>query len=82
LFDTEYDKDLVSKGLIQTRMKFGRGLSLKKDIKKGEIVLEDVFTLKKPQGPLDWSDRFDLIGKRAVRNLSSAQHLNKSDFEW
>ena len=81
LFDTEYDKDLVSKGLIQTRMKFGRGLSLKKDIKKGEIVLEDLFTLKKPQGPLDWSDRFDLIGKRAVRNLSSAQHLNKSDFE-
>jgi len=81
IFEEGYDKDLVSKGLVQTRIKFGRGLSLKKDVKEGEIVTDDLFTLKKPKGPLNWHDRDDLIGKKALRNLSSAQHLNKSDFE-
>ena len=81
LFDTGYDKDSVSNSLTETRRKFGRGLSLKKNVKKGEIVLADLFTLKKPLGPLNWSDRVELIGKKAIRDLNSAQHLNKGDFE-
>jgi N-acetylneuraminate synthase len=81
LFDTGYDKDSVSNSLTETRRKFGRGLSLKKNVKKGEIVLADLFTLKKPLGPLNWSDRVELIGKKAIRDLKSAHHLNKGDFE-
>lgn len=45
-------------------------------------MLTDEFTLKKPQGPLDWSDRVDFEVKIAVPNLSLAQYLNKNDFEW
>jgi N-acetylneuraminate synthase len=81
IFDLNYDKDLIAKKLEDTRIKFGRGLSLKRDLKKGELVKEDLFTLKKPQGPLNWMQRSQFYGLRASRDLNSNQHLAINDFE-
>jgi N,N'-diacetyllegionaminate synthase len=81
LFDPQYDKDLAAKNLFDVRKKFGRGLALKKSLRKGEVVSTDMFILKKPLGPLTWKDREELIGKYAVRDLDSTHHLNKKDFQ-
>jgi N-acetylneuraminate synthase len=81
LFDPIYDKDSIAKNLVEIREKFGRGLSLKKSLKKGDTALADFFTLKKPLGPLNWADRDRLIGKQAARDLDSTDHLNIKDFE-
>jgi N-acetylneuraminate synthase len=81
LFNPSYDKDLIAKNLVEVREKFGRGLSLKKSLKKGEIARADIFTLKKPLGPLSWDDRIGLVGKQATKDLDSRDHLSISDFE-
>jgi len=81
IFDSSYDKDLVAKNLMEVRQKFGRGLSLKKNLKKGEIIQSDHFTLKKPIGPLKWEDRNKLLGKKAAKDLNSKYHINESDFD-
>ena len=81
IFDSGYDKDLMAEKLGEVREKFGRGLSLKKNLKKGEIVQSENFTLKKPKGPLNWTDRIKLLGKKAAQDLNSKHHINESDFE-
>jgi sialic acid synthase SpsE len=78
--DTEFNI-LIAKNLVVVREKFGRGLSLKKSLKKGEIARADIFTLKKPLGPLSWDDRIGLVGKQATKDLDSRDHLSISDFE-
>ena len=81
LFNSDYDKDKISGNLGELRRKFGRGLTLKKDLKKGEVLLAENLTLKKPQGPLRWEDRFKLIGKKTTRKIDANEHLNLSDLE-
>ena len=81
VFDPTYDKNSMAENLIEVREKFGRGLSLKKSLNKGDVVSLQDFTLKKPLGPLNWRDRENLIGKKATRNLESDDHLNTEDFE-
>ena len=51
------------------------------DLKKGEVLLAENLTLKKPQGPLRWEDRFKLIGKKTTRKIDANEHLNLSDLE-
>ena len=81
IYDTNYDKDLIAEQLSEVRKKFGRGLSLKKAMNSGDILTEDLLTLKKPKGPLNWEDRNLLVGKRATKNLDDAAHLDLSDFK-
>lgn len=77
--DPSYDKDLIANKLFQMREIFGRGLSLKSGVKRGEVIEEVNLTLKKPKGPLSWIDRQSLIGKRAARDLGSDCHITSSD---
>jgi N-acetylneuraminate synthase len=81
VFDSEYDKDSIAEKLSGIREKFGRGLALKMNLAKGQVVSPELFTLKKPRGSMTWDERNELLGKRAIRDLSANQHLNKSDFE-
>lgn len=80
LLDENYDKDDITNSLSEIRIIFGRGLALKQDMKVGDELLSENLTLKKPKGPLTWSDRELIIGKRAKHNLKSSVHLNLSDF--
>lgn len=78
---SSYNKDSASFELQEMRKLFGRGLSLKSNLNKGEIVELHHLTLKKPKGPLGWEDRFKIVGKKAKRTLQVSEHLNISDFE-
>lgn len=77
--EPSFDKDLTTAELFQMREIFGRGLSLKSGIKKGELIEESNLTLKKPLGPLGWKERQLVIGKKALRDLESDCHITLSD---
>jgi N-acetylneuraminate synthase len=79
--DENFDKDEIAKHLSDTREKFGRGLTLNKKIRTGEKVTLEYFSLKKPKGPLIWTDKEKLIGKKAVRDIDINEHLTWDDFE-
>ena len=81
VFDSKYDKDSIAETLSDIREKFGRGLALKVNLAKGQVASRELFTLKKPRGSMAWNERNELLGKKAVRDLSANQHLDKSDFE-
>jgi N-acetylneuraminate synthase len=81
LYDSNYDKDLITEQLFEVRSKFGRGLALKENLPKGNLITEDMLTLKKPLGPLTWNDRKSVIGKKANKDLKSWNHLNLEDFD-
>ena len=66
---------------LGTKKVFSRGLALRASIKKGDLLLEDNVTMKKPSGPLSWEDKALIIGKKAVRDLDASYHLNFSDFD-
>jgi len=76
---SSFDKDHTTSELLEMREIFGRGLSLKNGIKRGELIEEGNLTLKKPVGPLGWNDRQSVIGKRAARDLGSDCHIMISD---
>ncbi|NBO22343.1 N-acetylneuraminate synthase, partial [bacterium] len=81
LYDSNYDKDVITEQLFEVRSKFGRGLALKENLPKGNLITEDMLTLKKPLGPLTWNDRKSVIGKKANKDLKSWNHLNLEDFD-
>jgi N-acetylneuraminate synthase len=64
-----------------TKSVFSRGLSLKNSLKKGELLLEENVIMKKPLGPLSWSERTLVVGKVASRDLDSGFHIEIKDFE-
>jgi N,N'-diacetyllegionaminate synthase len=66
---------------LGTKKVFSRGLALRASLKKGDLLLEDNVTMKKPSGPLSWDDKALIIGKKAARDLDSGYHLNFKDFE-
>lgn len=76
-----YSKDVVSKELSETRLLFGRSLALKHPLKKGEILLDENLTLKKPGGYLNWSEKTKVLGKRALFDIDSRTPLSESLFE-
>jgi N-acetylneuraminate synthase len=77
--ETSFSKDLVTSELSQMRQIFGRGLSLKNGLKRGEVIEEANLTLKKPIGPLNWIDKQFVIGKRAARDIGSDCHITSGD---
>ena len=67
------DKNIIAKKLAKTKKLFTKSLSLKKSIKKGDIIEEDNLYLKKPGTGIPYSQKFKFIGKRAIKNL----HFNR-----
>lgn len=80
LFDSDYSKDKIATDLLDMRKTFGRGLSLKNPLAKGETVYPEMFVMKKPLGPLNWGDRERIVGKIANRDISADEHITNSDF--
>ena len=74
----ELAKNMIFGGVKKEEFELEEG---KKDLKKGEVLLAENLTLKKPQGPLRWEDRFKLIGKKTTRKIDANEHLNLSDLE-
>jgi N,N'-diacetyllegionaminate synthase len=74
-------KNEVAGELKAIRNLFGRSLGLTRDLNQGEQVKLGDFTLRKPAGGLTWERRFDLVGKRAVRQLSQLELVTDESFE-
>jgi N,N'-diacetyllegionaminate synthase len=75
----KYRKDAVVDKLRENRTLFGRGLSLNQIVYKGEEISLEMLTLKKPEGPLSWNDRSEVIGRKALRDLYPEEHLKLED---
>ncbi len=79
VISSKYSKDAVVDKLRINRTLFGRGLSLNQIVYKGEEILLEMLTLKKPEGPLSWNDRSKVIGRKALRDLYPEEHLKFED---
>ena len=58
---------------------FGKSVSLKKDLKKGEILKKENILMKKPAIGFSYTDINKLIGRKAKKNISSKRILKRND---
>ena len=80
LINSPYNKDEVSKQLESVKKLFGRSVSLKKDLKKGHILVKNDLTLKKPNGgEFSWKDLDKIIGRKLNKDLTSDVFLTNRD---
>lgn len=75
------NKDSEASEMQDIRNLFGRGLSPKRNLAAGEVITEDVLTMKKPKGPLGWDDRYFLVGKKLNKNLPATSHITFDDIQ-
>lgn len=75
------DKDKLVKTLVKNRDLFSRSLALKKRISKGEKILRENITLKKPGTGIKFSNLNQVVNKVANKDLSQNWLLEKGDFE-
>ena len=75
------DKDKLVKTLMKNRDLFSRSLALKKKISKGEKILRENITLKKPGTGIKFSNLNQVVNKVANKDLSQNWLLEKGDFE-
>jgi sialic acid synthase SpsE/spore coat polysaccharide biosynthesis protein SpsF (cytidylyltransferase family) len=61
--------------------KLARSLTSKVAIKKGQELTEDMLTLKSPGTGLKWRERNLVIGKKALKDISSDCTIYNTDFE-
>ena len=79
--DSSFNKNKISKELKNYKHLFGRSLALKKNLKKGERLLEENLTLKKPGTGLNIKYKKKLIGKKATKNLDCKKLLKFNDLK-
>jgi N,N'-diacetyllegionaminate synthase len=79
--NSELDLKKANNNYDLTKSVFSRGLSLKSSLKKGDTLVEENVTMKKPLGPLSWDERILVIGKIASRDLDPGFHIRREDFE-
>jgi 3-deoxy-D-glycero-D-galacto-nononate 9-phosphate synthase len=63
----------VSDGARSAKNKLERSVATRKQIKRGEIIQENDLQLLSPGMGLNWSDRFLVIGKRAVDDIEASE---------
>ncbi len=76
----QVDKDALSNDLSNERLIFGRSLGLKREFRKGEVVAEQDFCLRKPGGGLNWEERKLLVGRKLIRDIELGDFVTLSDF--
>ena len=76
----QVDKDALSNDLSNERLIFGRSLALKREFRKGEVVAEQDFCLRKPGGGLNWEERKLLVGRKLIRDIELGDFVTLSDF--
>ncbi len=63
------------------RKKLARSLTSKRDLRKGEILTEELIVLKSPGDGIIWREREAVIGKRLVKDIAGNTTLRLEDFE-
>lgn len=75
------DKDKMADEVAHLRTLFTKSVALKRDVKCGELLTEDLLCLKKPGHGLKESSVPNLIGKRVSRDVPSNRLLSPNDVE-
>ena len=75
------DKYKISKDIRKMKVIFGKSISLRKDIKKGEFITKENILMKKPAIGLSYDDINKIVGKTAVKFISSKRILKKNDIK-
>ena len=75
------EKDYVARKLSKNRILFSKSITLKKNMKKGEIINFSNLAMKKPGNGLKISQLKDILGKKLKKNKSNLRLLRLSDIE-
>ena len=65
----------------QAKEKLARSLTSKRNIKKGELLSEDMLCLKSPGTGIKWNNKNLILNKKAVVNIAADVTLKESYFE-
>ncbi len=74
-------KKIIHKSEKDNEIEFRRGIFLNKGLKKGEIVKEEDLIFLRPQIGIALWDLHDLIGKKALKDISPFNPLEKEFFK-
>ena len=69
----------MSNDLKKLKRIFGKSISLKNDLKKGEIIEKKNILMKKPAIGFTFIEINKVVGKIAKKNISAKRILRKSD---
>ena len=72
---------MVNPATQLAKEKLARSLTSKCDIKKGEILTEEMLCLKSPGTGIKWVDKGILLGKKALSDIEADVTLKSEDFE-
>jgi sialic acid synthase len=75
------DKKEINPATKAAKEKLARSVTSKREIKKGEILTEDMLCLKSPGTGIKWIERTKILNKRSLVNIPSDVTLKLSDFE-
>jgi len=75
------DKDAMAEELTHMRQLFNKSVALNKSMSQGEILAENVLTLKKPGTGIPAERLEDCIGKKLKNNVTADCVLNWDDLE-
>lgn len=68
----------ISKDVESARFKLERSIASIRDIKKGEVLTQDMFHLLSPGDGVKWSDKDQLIGKKLAADLQKNEIIYSS----
>lgn len=79
--NTPLDKTALSPEVQELKKIFAKGIYLKKDVLKGEVLGMEHMCFKKPLNGISGEEYENITGKRAGRNLKCGEALQWSDIE-
>ncbi len=75
------NKEILDKNHTDLKNIFAKGIYLKRDIQKNDIIKEADLCMKKPLQGISAENYLDVIGRRAKKNLKQGQYISKGDFD-
>lgn len=71
---------VVNPVTVVAKTKLARSITSTIDIKKGDILTEEMICLKSPGDGIKWVDKGIIIGKKALKNIDADVTLREEDF--
>jgi len=68
----------IDESVMTAKKKLERSVASKRELKAGELIMEKDLHLLSPGDGLKWSDRFDIIGKKAITTIPANEIIYKN----
>lgn len=72
---------MVNPVTASAKTKLARSVTSKVDIKKGDVLTEEMICLKSPGDGIKWRNKENILGKKATQNIDADVTLKIEDFE-